>query len=263
MTDYKRIVVKVGTSTLTHAAGRLHIERLDKLARVLSDLRNGGRDVILVTSGAIGVGTAALSFAQKPESVPEKQAAAAVGQCRLMHVYDKLFAEYGHTVAQILVARDDLTNPGRGAMLLGTLASLLKWQTIPIVNENDSVSQEEIVLGADNTFGDNDTLSALVAKLAGADLLVLLTDIDGFYTADPRETPGAERIKRVTDVTDKLKLASGGAGTARGTGGMITKLAAAEIALESGFPMVVAHGEDPAVLYAILRGEDVGTVFQR
>jgi glutamate 5-kinase len=255
MVEYKRIVVKVGTSTLTHSTGRLNIERLDKLARVLSDLKNGGREVILVTSGAVGTGTAALNFELTPEAAAEKQAAAAVGQCRLMHIYDKLFAEYGRTVAQILVSRDDLTEPKRGELLLGTLNTLLKWQAVPIVNENDSVSQEEIL------FGDNDTLSALVAKLTGADLLVLLTDIDGFYTEDPRNDPSAKRIKRVTDVTDKMKLASGGAGTSRGTGGMITKLAAAEIALESGFPMVVAHGKDPSSLYDILRGEDIGTIF--
>jgi glutamate 5-kinase len=261
----KRIVVKVGTSTLTHSTGRLNIERLDKLARVLSDIKNGGREVILVSSGAIGAGTAALNFARKPETVSGKQAAAAVGQCRLMHIYDKLFAEYGRTVAQILVARDDLTAPGRREMLIDTVNTLLEWQTVPVVNENDSVSREEIESGQNGhtVFGDNDTLSALVAKLLGAGLLVLLTDIDGFYDADPRTNPEAKRIKRVSDVTDKMKLASGGAGTARGTGGMITKLAAAEIALESGYPLVVANGEDPAVLYQILRGEDVGTLFQK
>ncbi|MDR0326330.1 MAG: glutamate 5-kinase [Oscillospiraceae bacterium] len=262
--EYKRIVVKVGTSTLTHSTGRLHIERLDKLARVLSDLKNGGREVLLVTSGAIGAGAAALNF-EKPDTVSGKQAAAAVGQCRLMHIYDKLFAEYGHTVAQILVARHDLTVPDRGGLLLDTLQTLLSWRTVPVVNENDAVSHAEIAPGQNGhaTFGDNDTLSALIAALVKADLLVLLTDIDGFYTADPRENPDARRIKRVTDVTDKMRLASGGAGTARGTGGMITKLAAAEIALENGFPMAVAHGKDPAVLYEILRGGDVGTLFAR
>jgi glutamate 5-kinase len=251
----KRMVVKVGTSTLTHSTGRLNIERLDKLVRVLSDLKNGGREVILVSSGAVGAGTAALNFAEKPDTVSGKQAAAAVGQCRLMHIYDKLFAEYGHTVAQILVTREDLKTPGRGETLLETLGQLLTWQAIPIVNENDSVSREEI------ESGDNDTLSALVAKLVKADLLVLLTDIGGFYSADPKADPAAKRIKRVSDVTDKLKLASGGAGTSRGTGGMITKLAAAEIALKAGFPMTVANGKDPAVLYQILRGEDIGTIF--
>jgi glutamate 5-kinase len=255
--SYNRIVVKVGTSTLTHPSGRLHLERLDKLARVLSDLKNGGREVILVTSAAVGAGTAALNFAAKPETVSGKQAAAAVGQCRLMHIYDKLFAEYGHTVAQILVTREDLKSPGRGDTLLETLRQLLAWQAVPIVNENDSVSSEEI------SSGDNDTLSAHVAALVRADLLVLLTDIDGFYDADPRENPGAKRIRHVSDVTDKMKLASGGAGTARGTGGMITKLAAAGIALENGVTMAVAHGKDPAILYSVLRGEDVGTVFCR
>jgi glutamate 5-kinase len=250
-------VVKVGTSTLTHSTGRLNIERLDKLARVLSDIKNGGVETVLVTSAAVGAGTAALNFPNRPESLSGKQAAAAVGQCRLMHIYDKLFAEYGHTVAQILVTRDDLIIPEKGETLLQTLNQLLEWQTVPIINANDSVSSEEI------SSGDNDTLSALAAKLIGADLLVLLTDIDGFYTADPREDPDAKRVKRVSDVTDKMKLASGGAGTSRGTGGMITKLAAAETALESGFTMAVANGKDPAILYSILRGEDAGTIFQK
>ncbi|MDR1669885.1 MAG: glutamate 5-kinase, partial [Oscillospiraceae bacterium] len=238
---FHRIVVKVGTSTLTHPSGSLHLERLDKLARVLSDIRNGGRDVLFVTSGAIGAGASALNFAQKPASVSGKQAAAAVGQCRLMHIYDKLFSEYGRHVAQILVTRGDLTEPRRSASLLGTLEELLGWGVIPVINENDSISQEEI-LSEQNIFGDNDTLSALVAALVRADLLVLLTDRDGFYTADPGTDPNAQKLDRVRGITAAMRSGAGGAGSARGTGGAITKLAAADIALERGFPMVIAGG---------------------
>ncbi|MDR0292899.1 MAG: glutamate 5-kinase [Oscillospiraceae bacterium] len=260
--EVKRIVVKVGTSTLTHPSGRLNLERLDKLARVLSDIKNGGRDVLLVTSAAIGAGASALNFEQKPETVSGKQAAAAVGQCRLMHIYDKLFAEYGHTVAQILVTRGDLGEPRRALSLSNTLEQLFEWNVVPVINENDSVSHEEI-LSEQNIFGDNDTLSALAAALVKADLLVLLTDRDGFYTADPNTDPDAQKLDRVTRITDAMRCGAGGAGSARGTGGAITKLAAAGIALEKGFPMVVAHGKDPAVLYAVLRGENVGTLFAR
>ncbi|MDR1692999.1 MAG: glutamate 5-kinase [Oscillospiraceae bacterium] len=257
---FSRIVVKVGTSTLTHPSGSLHLERLDKLARTLSDLRNGDRDVLFVTSGAIGAGSSALNFPAKPETVSGKQAAAAVGQCRLMHVYDKLFSEYGNHVAQILVTRGDLTEPRRAASLLRTLEELFRWGVIPVINENDALSQEEI-LSEQNIFGDNDTLSALVASLVHADLLVLLTDRDGFYDADPGTNPDAKKLDRVSEITAAMRSGAGGAGSARGTGGAITKLAAADIALEKGFPMVIAGGHDPAVLYGILRGENVGTVF--
>jgi glutamate 5-kinase len=233
---------------------------MDKLVRVLSDLKSSGVEVLLVTSGAIGAGLAALKK-ERPKKTCGKQAAAAVGQCRLMHIYDKLFAEYNYNVAQILVTRRDLKSIKRNGAILRMLETLLKWTVVPIINENDSVSQEEIRTSQQNVFGDNDTLSALVAKLVKADLLVLLTDIDAFYTADPKSDPKAERIPRVSDVTDKLKLSSGGAGSARGTGGMLTKLEAAEIALAEGFPMVVAHGGDPKILYQVLRGEDVGTLF--
>jgi glutamate 5-kinase len=257
--SYKRIVVKIGTASLTHPAGGLNFERLDKFARVLSDLKNSGREVILVTSGAVGAGTAALHM-DRPDSLSGKQAAAAVGQCRLMHVYDKLFAEYGHTVAQILVTRHDLTDAGRNDPLLETFRTLLSWGVLPIVNENDSVSPDEFQPGQ-TVSGENDTLSALVAALTGADLLVLLSDYDGFYTADPRTDPGAKRIPRVSAITDEIRAYSGGAGTVKGTGGMTTKLAAAEIALGKGFPMVIAHGKDPEILYDVLRGKDVGTIF--
>jgi glutamate 5-kinase len=256
----KRLVIKVGTASLTHKAGGLHLERLDQLARVLSDLKNGGHEVVLVTSGAVGAGVAALHLKGRPDSLSGKQAAAAVGQCRLMHVYDKLFAEYGHTVAQILVTRQDLTALGQNKPLLETFQTLLEWGTIPIVNENDSVSPEEFAPGQ-AVSGENDTLSALVAALIQADLLILLSDYDGFYTADPRLDPAAKKIPRVSAITDDIRACSGGAGTAGGTGGMATKLNAARIALQNGFPMVLACGKNPAVLYSVLRGEDVGTIF--
>jgi glutamate 5-kinase len=237
------------------------LERLEKLARVLSDLKNSGKEVILVTSGAVGAGIAVLHM-DRPDSLSGKQAAAAVGQCHLMHIYDKLFAEYGHTVAQILVTRHDLTAHGQNKPLLETFETLLSWGALPIVNENDSVSPEEFQPGQ-AVSGENDTLSALVAALVKADLLVLLSDYDGFYTADPRTDPDAKKIPRVTAITDEIIQCSGGAGTANGTGGMTTKLAAARIALDNGFPMTLACGKDPAVLYAVLRGEDVGTVFMK
>ena len=259
---YKRVVVKVGTASLTHPTGKLHLERLDKLARVLSDMKNSGLEVILVTSGAVGTGAAALNLPGRPDSLCGKQAAAAVGQCRLMHVYDQLFAEYGHTVAQILVTHNDLTVPGGNDPLLNTFNTLLFWGVLPVVNENDSVSPMEIQTGQ-SVSGENDTLSALVAALVRADLLVLLSDYDGFYTGDPRTNPDARKIPRISAVTDEIRQYSGGAGTSNGTGGMTTKLAAAAIALDRGFPMVIAQGSDPAVLYRVLRGEDVGTVFAK
>jgi glutamate 5-kinase len=259
MTNYKRIVVKIGTASITHSAGGLNLERLDKFARVLSDLKNSGREVVLVTSGAVGAGIAVLHM-ERPDSLSGKQAAAAVGQCRLMHVYDKLFAEYGHTVAQILVTRQDLTAHGQNKPLMETFETLLSWGALPIVNENDSVSPEEFQPGQ-TVSGENDTLSALVAALIDADLLVLLSDYDGFCTGDPRTDPGARRIPRVSAITAEIRAYSGGAGTGSGTGGMTTKLAAAEIALEKGFPMVIARGKNPEILYSVLRGEDVGTIF--
>jgi glutamate 5-kinase len=258
--NYKRIVVKVGTASLTYPTGDLNLERLDKLARVLSDISNSGCEVVLVTSGAVGAGIAVLHMA-RPELLSGKQAAAAVGQCRLMHIYDKLFAEYGRTVAQILVTRQDLTANGKSAPLLETFATLLSWGVVPIVNENDSVSPEEFQPGQ-TVSGENDTLSALVAALIDADLLVLLSDYDGFYTGDPRTDPGAKRIPEVTAITDEIRGYSGGAGTAGGSGGMTTKLAAAEIALKKGFPLVITEGENPEILYQVLRGEDVGTIFR-
>lgn len=259
----RRIVVKVGTSTLTHPSGKLFLERIDKLARVVSDVQNAGHKVVLVTSGAIGVGVSAIGLPRRPEELKYKQAAAAIGQCRLMHLYDKLFGEYGRVVSQILLSRPDTDIPERRENLLRTFEALLEWDVLPIVNENDSVSPEEIESARSKIFGDNDTLSAIVARLIRADLLVLLTDIDGLYDADPHQNPGARLVPRVSEITPALRQASGGAGSARGTGGMQTKLAAAEIALECGFDMVVANGASPSLLAEIVAGKDVGTLFRR
>ncbi len=248
---------------MTHPSGKLFLERIDKLARVVSDVQNAGHKVVLVTSGAIGVGVSAIGLPRRPEELKYKQAAAAIGQCRLMHLYDKLFGEYGRVVSQILLSRPDTDIPERRENLLRTFEALLEWDVLPIVNENDSVSPEEIESARSKIFGDNDTLSAIVARLIRADLLVLLTDIDGLYDADPHQNPGARLVPRVSEITPALRQASGGAGSARGTGGMQTKLAAAEIALECGFDMVVANGASPSLLAEIVAGKDVGTLFRR
>ncbi len=256
-----RIVVKVGTSTLTHSTGKLNLHRLEELARTLSDIKNAGAEVILVSSGAISVGTSKLGMTSRPEKLPLKQAAASVGQCELMHIYDKLFGEYGQTVGQILLTGEDVEHPIRRKNLLNTFLTLLNLGVVPVVNENDSVSFNEIETGHNKVFGDNDTLSAIVAKLTGADLLVLLTDIDGLYDSDPHTNPDAHIIPVVREITDALRAAAGGAGTARGTGGMQTKLAAAELAMQAGIDTVIAAGDAPAALYDICRGGGPGTRF--
>ena len=256
-TDIKRLVVKVGTSTLTHQSGHLNLRRLDELTKVLSDIKNAGVEILLVSSGAVGVGVGELGLAARPQDLGGKQAAAAVGQCALMYTYDKEFAEYGHVTAQVLLTRDGVEDPVRRQNIINTLECLLAYKALPIINENDTVSTEEI------EFGDNDTLSAMVAVLAKADGLILLTDIDGLYTADPRTDPTAQRIERVTVIDDHLLALAGGAGSARGTGGMITKLHAAQIAMEAGIPTIVMNGNDPKRLYDVLEGKPCGTVFER
>lgn len=257
----RRIVVKVGTSTLTHSTGKLNLHRLEELARTLTDIKNAGAEVILVSSGAISVGTSKLGMTKRPKELPLKQAAASVGQCELMHIYDKLFGEYGQTVGQILLTGEDVEHPVRRENLLNTFLTLLNLGVVPVVNENDSVSFNEIETGHNKVFGDNDTLSAIVARLTGADLLVLLTDIDGLYDSDPHTNPDAHIIPVVREITDALRAAAGGAGTARGTGGMQTKLAAAELAMQAGIDTVIAAGDAPAALYDICRGEGPGTRF--
>ena len=250
-----RVVVKVGTSTLTYENGRLNLRRIETLVRVLSDLKNSGREIILVTSGAIGVGTGQLGLKERPRDTAGKQAAAAVGQCELMYSYDKQFSTYGHVTAQVLLTRDVIEDGRRKEHVVNTLSRLLEYGAIPIVNENDTVAVEEI------EFGDNDTLSALVAVLAEADALVMLTDIDGLYTADPRSHAGARLIPVAEAIDDTLRAAASGAGSSRGTGGMITKLNAAEIAVRAGIPTVIMNGANPRRLYDLFDGEPIGTLF--
>ena len=256
-----RIVVKVGTSTLTRDTGSLNLHNMDRLARVLSDLRGMGHEVVLVSSGAIAVGTKKLRLPERPGELPMKQATAAVGQCMMMHVYDKLFSEYNRVVAQILLTGEDVDAPVRSQHLHNTFESLLELGVIPVVNENDSVSSAEIETGQCKVLGDNDTLSAMVARLCGADLLILLSDIDGLYDADPRSHPGAKLIHRVEAITPELRAMAGGTGTWRGTGGMVTKLNAAQLAMEAGIDMVIANGADMDSIYDIVAGKDVGTRF--
>lgn len=261
-TSKKRIVVKVGTSTLTHNNGALDLRSIEKLVRVLSDLNGYGHELILVSSGAIAVGTAKLGLPERPKQLRMKQAAAAVGQCRIMHVYDTLFSEYNCTVAQILLTGDDVDDPSRAAYLKATFSSLLEMRAIPIVNENDSVSAAEIETGQHKVLGDNDTLSAIVAKLCNADILVLFSDIDGLFDADPRTNQDAKLIRRIGELTDDVIAMAGGAGSWRGTGGMATKLNAANIAMQSGCDMIITNGKKPESLYEIVEGKPVGTLFK-
>jgi glutamate 5-kinase len=250
-----RIVIKVGTSTLAHATGRLNIRQIEHLCKVLSDLKNAGNQVILVSSGAIGMGVGKLPLTCRPTDMPTKQAAAAVGQCELMYTYDKLFTEYNHTVAQILLTGADLEHEDRRTNFQNTLYRLLELDALPIVNENDTVATEEIAVG------DNDTLAAIVAKCANADLLVLLSDIDGLYTADPRKDSSARLIPFVAQLTPEIFALAGEKGSDLACGGMATKLNAARTALESGFDMVISNGSRPEDLYDIVEGKPIGTRF--
>ena len=248
-----KAVVKVGTSTLAHATGRLNIRRIEGLCKVLSDLKNAGHQIILVSSGAIGMGVGKLGLPGRPADMPTKQAAAAVGQCELMYTYDKLFSEYSHTVAQILITSEDLADPERSQNLHNTLDRLLEMDALPIVNENDTVSTAEIAVG------DNDTLAARLCRSLEAELLVILSDIDGLYTADPHTQPDAQLLRRVEAITPEVCALAGGAGSSLGTGGMATKLRAGKIVTEAGADMVIANGRDPAVLYTVFEGGEAGT----
>ncbi len=250
-----RIVVKIGTSTLAHATGHLNIRRVEELCKIMSDIKNAGHEVILVSSGAIGMGVGKLGLRERPKDIPSKQAAAAVGQCELMYIYDKLFSEYHHTVAQLLITGEDIQSAKRHQNFSNTLNRLLQLGALPIINENDTVATDEIVIG------DNDTLAAIVAKSIHAELLILLSDIDGLYTADPHTHPDAVLLHKVTKVDDAIKELAGVSSSKQGTGGMVTKLQAAEICLGCGCDMVIANGREPANLYAILEGQDVGTRF--
>ena len=250
-----RIVIKVGTSTLAHPTGLLNIRRVSRLCEVMSDLKNAGHELVLVSSGAIGMGAGKLSLGGRPADMPTKQAAAAVGQCELMYTYDKLFTEHNHTVAQVLLTADDVQHPQRERNVHNTLTRLLERGALPIVNENDTVATEEIAIG------DNDTLGAIVAVAVQADLLILLSDIDGLYTADPHKDPHARLLPVVEGITPQIRAMTGGAGSTLGTGGMQTKLRAAEISTAADIPMVIANGKDPDALYAIVEGKAVGTRF--
>ncbi|MBQ9196795.1 MAG: glutamate 5-kinase [Clostridia bacterium] len=250
-----RIVVKVGTSTLTHSTGRLNIRRVEELCKVLSDIKNAGHEIVLVSSGAIGMGVGKLKLRERPQDMPSKQAAAAVGQCELMYVYDKLFSEYNHTAAQILLTGEDMRDETRHRNFANTMLRLLHWGAIPVINENDTVATDEIAVG------DNDTLSALVAVSVKADLLILLSDINGLYTADPHTHPDAQLISEVRELTPELMAAAGGSGSALGTGGMTTKLTAARLCMEAGSDMLILNGARPDILYSVMDGEKLGTRF--
>lgn len=257
--EAKRIVVKVGTSTLTYDNGNINLGRIEKLTRILSDIVNAGKEVTLVSSGAIGVGVNKLKLKEKPSSIREKQAVAAVGQCELMHIYSKLFGEYSHIVGQVLLTRDVIEDDHIRNNVCNTFETLLENKIIPIVNENDTVSIDEI----ENIvrFGDNDNLSAIVASLINADLLIILSDIDGFYDSDPRSNDDAKLLSVITEITPELEECAGGAGSNLGTGGMITKLAAAKTATAAGVDMILANGSEPYIIREILNGENIGTLF--
>lgn len=253
--DIRRIVVKVGTSTLTHEGGSMDLRKIEKLVRCLADIKNNGRQVILVSSGAVGCGLSKLRFSRETLTTRQKQAAAAVGQCDLIGMYSREFAQYGHTVAQLLLTKDVVDDRTRYEKAKNTLETLLEAEVLPVVNENDTVSDEQI------RFGSNDTLSAIVALLSDADLLINLSDVDGLYTADPRKDKNASLIECVTEITPELEACAGGAGSARGTGGMVAKLQSARTVTEAGIPMIICNGDDPAMLYSIMDGLFIGTYF--
>ncbi len=250
-----RIVIKIGTSTLTHTTGHLNIRRVEELCKVFSDIKNAGHEVIIVSSGAIGMGVGKLGLHDRPSDIPTKQAAAAVGQCELMYTYDRLFSEYNHTVAQLLITSDDIENPIRHDNFSNTLNRLLQLGAIPIINENDTVATNEIVIG------DNDTLAAIVSESIRADKLVLLSDIDGLYTADPHTNPNAVLIPLISKIDDEIIALAGGSGSNLGTGGMVTKLQAARICMHCGCDMIITNGNNPCVIYDIIDGKQVGTTF--
>ena len=250
-----RAVVKIGTSNITYSTGRLNIRHMEALCKVLSDIKNSGCELIVVSSGATAMGVGKLKLTEKPKDMPGKQACAAVGQCELMYTYDKMFTEHGHTVAQILITGDDLKEPSRYSNFANTVEKLLDLKALPIINENDTVSTVEYGVG------DNDTLGALVAVGVKADLLVLLSDIDGLYTADPRKDPDAKLIPVVEELTDEIMALGGEKGSALGTGGMATKLGAAKICMDNGIDMAIINGENEQSLYDIMDGKAAGTLF--
>lgn len=250
-----KIVIKIGTSTLAYPSGHLNIRRVEELCKIISDIKNAGNQVIVVSSGAIAMGVGKLSLQERPKDIPTKQAAAAVGQCELMYIYDKLFGEFNQTVAQLLITGEDVENETRHNNFSNTLCRLMELGAIPIINENDTVATKEIVIG------DNDTLAAIVAQSVKADKLVLLSDIDGLYTADPHLDPNAKLIQVAHEIDDAILALAGGSGSSLGTGGMVTKLEAARICLSCGCDMIITNGNKPANLYDIVDGKAVGTTF--
>ncbi len=253
--DAKRIVVKIGSSTLTHENFRMNLRRIEALARVLSEFKNSGKEIVLVSSGAISAGVAKMGLTERPRATEEKQALASVGQSELMRIYEHFFSMFGYTVGQILLTRDIMENETARKNAENTFETLLKMGCIPIVNENDTISFDEI------EFGDNDTLSAYIAVLCHADCLIILSDIDGLYDCDPHKNPEAKLIRTVEAIDDKILSYAGGAGSSRGTGGLITKLHAAQIVTEHGIPMFIINGENPEILYDLLEGRHIGTYF--
>ena len=256
--DKKRIIVKVGTSTITHKTGRINLRRTEKFVRVLSDIHNSGREIILVSSGAIGLGMSKLGLPERPKDTVTKQACAAIGQCEMMYMYDKLFGEYNINVAQILLTKYTLDSP-RKNNISNTFRRLIESRVIPIVNENDTIAIDELEL----EFGENDTLAALVGTFCDADMLIIMSDIDGLYDKDPHKYPDAKLISRVTEINDEISALAGGAGSSLGSGGMITKLNAAKISMDMGMDMAILNGRNPSVLYDFFDGKEVGTVFSK
>ena len=250
-----RIVIKVGTSTLAHSTGLLNIKRVEQMCKVISDLKNAGNEIVLVSSGAIGMGLGKIGLTEKPQDIPTKQAAAAIGQCELMYTYDKMFSEHNHTVAQILLTGAFVAIEDYGKNLNNTLFRLLELGVIPIVNENDTVTTDEIVIG------DNDTLGATVANEVKADLLIILSDIDGLYTGDPNKDNNAKLIEVVPKITSEIESLAGSEGSSLGTGGMITKIKAAKAVTEKGIDMIIANGKKPDILYDIVEGKGTYTRF--
>ena len=257
MSRKQRIVVKVGSSTLTHPeTGAMNLTKMERLVRILADIRNSGKDVVLVSSGAIAVGRKAMNITERPKEQDLKQACAAIGQSRLMMVYQRLFAEYNKITAQVLITKDTMIQDTMRRNARNTFMKLLEMGTIPVVNENDTVATDEI------EFGDNDTLSAIVAALIHADLLIILSDQDGFFTDDPRKNPEAKLVEEITFITDELEAMAGGAGSDVGTGGMAAKVSAARIANDAGADMIIANGNDMNNITKVLEGQNVGTLFR-
>ena len=250
-----RIVIKIGTSNITYSTGCLNLRHVETLVKVISDIKNAGHEVILVSSGAIAMGTGKLNLPSRPSDIAGKQACAAVGQCELMYTYDRLFGEYNHTVAQILLTAPDLANTERCEKFKSTISKLLDFKTIPIINENDTVATEEI------EFGDNDTLAAKVAVNTNSDIVILLSDIDGLFTCDPKKDKNAKLIPEVFDITEQITALGGGAGSAHGTGGMATKIKAAEIATHSGCDLIIINGDNAENLYSVIEQKSIGTRF--